>query len=35
MNEKKKNTIKRIVDIVIAIITALVTTLSANAAIQA
>ena len=33
MNEKKKNTIKRIVDIVIAIITALVTTLSANAAI--
>ena len=28
----KKNTIKRIVDIIIAILTALITTLSANAA---
>ena len=35
MNEQKKNTIKRIVDIVIAILTALITTLSANAAIHA
>ncbi|MBR4534916.1 MAG: smalltalk protein [Bacteroidaceae bacterium] len=35
MNESSKKTWKRIIDIVIAILTALITTLSANAAIQA
>lgn len=33
MNEQKRKTIKRIVDIVITILTALLTTLSAHAAI--
>ncbi len=32
MNENKKKTIKRIVDVIITILTALVTTISANAA---